>query len=159
MGKENRIDCCMKRMVFYGHPSMTVKEAALIMADHNIGTLPVVDETSLLVGVTTIQDVIHIFLPDFVDLLTDINFIKDYGEFESPTPENIERAESLLVTDIMEEPIFVEDDCTLIRALSYMEKHSIKDLPVVKEGKLVGIASQVDIGRAFLSIWLTDRDG
>ena len=158
MEKENRIDCCMKVKVFYGHPGMTVKDAALIMADNNIGTLPVVDETSQLVGVTTIRDVIQIFLPDSVPLLADINFIKDYGDFESPSPETIERAESLLVADIMEEPVSVDDDCTLIRALSYMEKHNIRDLPVVKEGKLVGIASQVDIGRAFLSIWLTDRD-
>jgi CBS domain-containing protein len=35
-----------------------------------------------------------------------------------------------------------------------MEKHRMRDLPVVKEGKLIGIASRVDIGRAFLSSWL-----
>ena len=158
MGKENNIDCCMKRKVYYCHPDTTVKDAALIMATNNVGTLPVVDELSILVGVTTIRDVIQIFLPDSVPLLADIKFIKDYGDFESPSPENIQRAESLLVADIMEEPVLVEDDCTLIRALSYMEKHNIRDLPVVKKGKLVGIASQVDIGRAFLSIWLTDWD-
>jgi CBS domain-containing protein len=67
----------------------------------------------------------------------------------------MQRAESLLVADIMDEPVSVEDDCTLIRALSFMEKYRIRDLPVVKEGKLVGIASRVDIGRAFLSAWLT----
>jgi CBS domain-containing protein len=158
MGREDCIDCCMKRKVVYCHPSMTVKDAALLMAENNVGTLPVVDETSLLVGVTTMRDVIQIFLPDSVPLLANVKFIKDYGDFESPSPENIQRAESLLVTDIMEEPVSVEDDCTLIRALSFMEKHRIRDLPVVKNGKLVGIASRVDIGRAFLSIWLTDQD-
>ena len=158
MRKEDSIDCCMKRKVYYCHPDMTVKDAALMMANNNIGTLPVVDERSVLVGVTTIRDVIQIFLPDSVPLLADIDFIKDYGEFETPSPENIQRAESLLVADVMEEPVSVEDDCTLIRALSFMEKHSIRDLPVVKDEKLVGIASRVDIGRAFLSIWLTDKD-
>jgi CBS domain-containing protein len=58
------------------------------------------------------------------------------------------------VADIMEEPVSVAEDCTLIRALSFMEKYRIRDLPVVKEGRLVGIASRVDIGRAFLSSWL-----
>jgi CBS domain-containing protein len=148
----------MKTEVFYCHPGMTVKDAALIMADKNVGTLPVVDESSVLVGVTTMRDIIQIFLPDSVPLLATIKFIKDYGDFESPSPESMQRAESLLVADIMEEPVSVEDDCTLIRALSFMEKHGIRDLPVVKNGKLVGIASRVDIGRAFLSIWLTEKD-
>jgi CBS domain-containing protein len=154
MGKGERIDCCMKLRVVVGHPGMTVREAALLMAENNVGTLPVVDEASQLVGVTTMQAVIHIFLPDFVDLLSNIHFVTDYGDLGTPSQENIQRAESLRVADIMEEPVAVESDCTLIRALSFMEKYKIPDLPVVEQGKLVGIASRVDIGRAFLSTWL-----
>jgi CBS domain-containing protein len=148
----------MKRRVIYGHPEMTVKEAALLMAENNVGTLPVVDETMALVGVTTMRDVIHIFLPDFVSLLSNIGFVKDYGDLGTPSREDIERAENLLVADIMEDPVSVEDDSTLIKALSFMEKYRIRDLPVVTEGKLVGIASRVDIGRAFLSTWLSAQD-
>ena len=158
MGKGECIDCCMKRKVIFGHPDMTVKEAALLMAQHNVGTLPVVDAASVLVGVTTMRDVIQIFLPDFVPLLSNIRFVTDYGDLGTPSRADIKRAESLLVADIMEEPVSVEIDCTLIRALSFMEKHKIRDLPVVKEGKLVGIASRVDIGRAFLSTWLAAQD-
>lgn len=154
MGYEDCIDCCMKRKVIFVNPRMTVKDSALIMAENNVGTLPVVDETSQLVGVTTMRDVIQIFLPDFVPLLSNIKFIKDFGDLGTPSQDNMQRAESLLVADIMEEPVSVEDDCTLIRALSFMEKHRIRDIPVVKNGKLVGIASRVDIGRAFLSNWL-----
>ena len=128
------------------------------MAENNVGTLPVVDGTSALVGVTTMRDVIQIFLPDFVPLLSNIRFVRDFGDLGTPSRESIQRAESLMVADIMEEPVSVEEDCTLIRALSFMEKYRIRDLPVVKEGKLVGIASRVDIGRAFLSTWLTSQD-
>jgi CBS domain-containing protein len=144
----------MKRKVILGYPEMTVREAALMMAENNVGTLPVTDEAGKLVGVTTMRDVIQIFLPDFVSLLSNIDFVKDYGDFGSPSPESLQEAESLLVSDIMDEPVSVEVDCTLIRALSVMEKQRIPDLPVVKEGKLVGIASRVDIGRTFLSTWL-----
>ena len=157
MEKEVCIDCCMKQKVISGHPDMTVREAALLMAENNVGTLPVVDATSALVGVTTMRDVIQIFLPDFVSLLSNIGFIKDYGHLGTPSSESMEQAESLLVSNIMEDPVSVEDDCTLIRALSVMEKHRIRDLPVVKAGKLIGIASRVDIGRAFLSTWLAAR--
>ncbi len=53
----------------------------------------------------------------------------------------------------MAEPIAVEDDSSLIRALAIMHKHNLADLPVLKQGKLVGIASRVDIGRAFFADW------
>lgn len=121
------------------------------MAENSMETLPVVDGTLGLVGVTTMRDVIQIFLPDFVSLLSNIGFVKDYGDWGTPSRESMQKAESLLVADIMREPVSVEDDCTLIRALSLTEKHRIPDLPVVKEGKLVGFASRVDVGRAFLS--------
>jgi CBS domain-containing protein len=39
-----------------------------------------------------------------------------------------------------------------------MITHDILDLPVVRGGKLVGIASRVDIGRAFLESWLNTSE-
>jgi len=158
MANEVCIDSCMKRKVISDHPEMTVKEAALLMANNNVGTLPVVDEGSALAGVTTMRDVIQIFLPNFVSLLSNITFVRDFGDTETPTHESMQRAESMMVRDIMEEPISVKDNCTLIRALSVMEKHRIADLPVIKDNRLVGIASRVDIGRAFLSTWIIPLD-
>jgi CBS domain-containing protein len=159
MANREYIDCCMKLKVIYGCPEMTVREAALRMAENNVGTLPVVEEDTTLVGVTTMRDVIQIFLPDFVPLLSHIGFVTDYGDLDKPTREDINQADKLRVADIMDEPVSVEVDCALIRALSIMEKNEIGDLPVVSEGKLVGLASRVDIGRAFLSSWLlADED-
>jgi CBS domain-containing protein len=148
----------MKHRVISGHPEMTIKSAAALMAEKNIGTLPVIIKDSELVGVTTMDNIIQIFLPDFVSLLSNISFIKEYGDLGTLSEENMEIAERLTVADIMEEPISVENDCELIRALSFMHKYKIRDLPVVEDGKLVGIASRVDIGRAFLSNWLNSPD-
>ncbi len=58
----------------------------------------------------------------------------------------------------MKEPTAVEEDSSLIKALSLMIKHDLIDLPVVRDGRLVGIASRVDIGRAFLIQWLANND-
>ncbi len=151
------ISDCMKTEVIYSQPDMTVRNAALLMAKHNVGTLPVVDESAKLVGVTDMNDIIQIFLPDFVSLVTNIRIVRDYGEVETASPEDLERAGKLKVADIMEEPVSVENDCSLMRALSFMNKYNIRDLPVVEKGKLVGIVSSVDIGRAFLSSWLTKK--
>ena len=151
------ISDCMKHKVFSCPPDLTVRLAADLMANNNIGTLPVIDQETRLIGVTTMDDIIQIFLPDFVSLLSNISFVKVYGNMGTLSPTDLERAEKLFVGDIMGEPISVENDCELIRALSFMHKYKIQDLPVVENGYLVGIASRVDIGRAFLSSWLNPK--
>ena len=143
----------MKWGVVSVKPDTTLQEAAEIVVQKRVGTLPIVDDEGVLIGITTLREIIHIFLPDFVDLLADIGFVKDYGNLGEPSKEALEQAESMTVSDIMQEAVSVEDDSSLIRALSVMESHDIQDLCVIREGVLVGIASRVDIGRAFLADW------
>lgn len=158
MRKNKIIFNWMKENVISIGNDATVKDAARLMLEKRIGTLPVVDENRTIVGLTTIQAIVQIFLPDFVGMLSNIDFIKDFGATGNPSIESFAKAEELTVVDIMEEPVSVEYTCGLVRSLSVMTKHGIQDLPVTKDGVLVGIASRVDIGRAFLSIWLTDQD-
>jgi CBS domain-containing protein len=55
-------------------------------------------------------------------------------------------------------PVTVEEDAGLVHALATLIKHQWRDLPVVdKEGRLVGIASRVDIAAAFFGHWLGDE--
>lgn len=146
---------CMKGEVVSVAPTASVKEAAALLVQKRVGTLPVVDEAGLLVGVTSVSRIIQLLLPDFVALLQNIDFIKDYGALKTPSREDWERVAGLSVADIMDSPIAVEENSPLIRALSVMEKHNLRDLPVVRDGRLVGIASRADIGRAFLEQWLS----
>jgi len=146
---------CMKREVVAVKPTASVRDAAALLVQKRVGTLPVVDEDGMLVGVTSISRIIQLLLPDFVALLQNIDFIKDYGALKSPSREEWERVASLAVADIMDSPIAVEENSPLIRALSVMEKYNLRDLPVVRDGRLVGIASRADIGRAFLEQWLS----
>ncbi len=151
-----QINCCMKRNVVFVGVNTTLGEAVRLMVEKKVGTLPVVDETGVVVGVTTISDIIQIFLPDFVGLLSDIDFVKDYGSLKYPSQAAMDKEEKRLVSEIMAEPIMVNDDSSLIRALAIMHKHNLSDLPVLKDGKLAGISSRVDIGRAFFAEWRSD---
>lgn len=146
---------CMKREVVAVRPTSSVKEAAALLVEKRVGTLPVVDEGGVLLGVASMTRIVQLFLPDFVTLLQNIDFIKDYGASTTPSREEWERVDLLSVADIMDKPIAVEENSSLIRALSVMEKYNLRDLLVVREGRLVGIASRVDIGRAFLEQWLS----
>lgn len=141
----------MKREVVSISPEASLREVASLILEKRVGTLPVVDEEGTLVGTISIDDIIEMFLPDFVAVMDEIDFVHDYGDLENTSPEDRQRARLLHVSDVMKKPIALEDDAGLVHALSVMEKHNLRDLIVTREGKLVGIASQVDIGRAFLT--------
>lgn len=154
MDEKKMIKDWMKKKVISIHQEVLVKEAANLMMEKRIGTLPVVDEDYVLLGITTMQDVIKIFLPNFVELVSNVDFIKDFGALKTPSTGTLSEVGNLTVADIMiDPPVSVETDCGLMRALSVMHKHDLQDLPVTREGVLVGLASRVDIGRGFLSAW------
>jgi len=103
-------------------------------------------------GVIRLADLLSLELPDFFNLLPDLDFVHDFGAVETtrPSPEELDRP----VTTLMQPGTFVEESSGLLRAYALMVKHNLHDLPVISEdGALVGIASRVDIGAAILSAW------
>ena len=149
---------CMKREVASVYPGTTVLGAARLVVDRHIGTLPVVDGQGMLIGVVRVQDILDIFMPDFVRLLEDIDFIHDFGVLETLLPKDLPDAARLTMRDLMQEPVSVEQTCGLLRAFAIMSKHDIRDLPVVnRTGALVGIASLVDIAVKFLATWTREE--
>lgn len=160
MTYKSQIGDWMKPKVISIQSDANVKDAAQLMVENKVGTLPVLDEEGKLVGELSIADVVDLLLPDFVSLVENIDFVKDFGAFEIRTHADEERAENTPVTELMEEAVSVEADCSLIRGLSVMRKHNLRDVPVVMGDKLVGLASWVDLGRAFLehSLFLDPED-
>jgi CBS domain-containing protein len=143
---------CMKRNVFSIPSTATIRQAAALIVERRIGLLPVVNEQVKPVGIVGLGDLLSLELPDFFKLLTDLDFVHDFGAVETtrPSPEELDRPVMML----MQPGIFVEETCGLLRAYSLMVKHNLHDLPVISEdGALVGIASRVDIGAAILSAW------
>jgi CBS-domain-containing membrane protein len=140
----------MKRHVVTVTASTTVQEAVRIVVEGRVGTLPVVDEEGLLTGVVRLADLLGVFTPDFLALLDDIDFVHDFGAMEQVHPETILQARELTMSDLAGTLVAVEEHCGLLHALVTMVKHQLQDLPIVDEqGRLVGIASRVDIARSF----------
>lgn len=143
---------CMKRNVYSIPATATIRQAAALFVDRHIGLLPVVDDQGKPFGAIRLSDLLSLELPDFFNLLPDLDFVHDFGAVESthPTAAELDRP----VTVIMQPRLTVEETCGLLRAYALMVKHNLHDLPVVSaEGVLVGIASRVDIGAAILSTW------
>lgn len=148
------IDACMKRNVLSVSPTTTVREAAHLVVERHIGTLPVVDASGVLIGMVRVEELLEVFMPDFVALLDNIDFVHDFGAMETPGLNDLQRATSLTMRDLMQPPVAVDQSCGLLRAFATLLKHDIRDLIVVDQaGRLVGIASRVDIAAAFLAGW------
>ncbi len=145
----------MKRAVVYTSPQTTVLEAARLMIQKRIGTLPVVDSNGSLVGVVAISDILGVFIPDYFDFLESMSFVHDFGALEDFLPKDVPQIDSADVEVLMKPPIFVEENETVLRAATKMIRHDLIDLPIVNDqGQLVGLASHVDVGTAFLRKWI-----
>lgn len=143
---------CMKRNVISIDSTATIREAAERIVEHHIGLLPVLNQEGVLVGIVSINDLLTLEMPSFFSLVSDLDFVMDFGAVESERPSamDIDRP----ITEMMQPANPIEEDSGMIRAYGLMLKHHAHDLPVVNEkGKLVGVVSQVDIGTAILSEW------
>ncbi len=143
---------CMKRNVVSIPARATLREAAGVFVDSHIGLLPVVNEEGEPIGVIGLGDLLTLELPDFVHFIGDVDFVHDFGAVETTRPPA--QALNQPVTTLMKPIQVVYEDCGLLRAYASMLQHNLHDILVIdKKGKLIGIASRVDIGTAILSTW------
>jgi len=147
-----KIGDCMKRNVVSITETASVREAAAIFVKEHIGLLPIVDQNNKLVGVVGLRDLLSLELPDFVNFVADVDFVHDFGAVETTRPSADVLDKS--IKTLMKPAITVHEDSGLLRAYALMLQHNLHDMPVVSEdGKLVGVASRVDIGITILSAW------
>jgi IMP dehydrogenase len=147
-----KINKYMKKNVVSIHSDRPVVDAINLFVANPIGMLPVIDDNTRLVGILTLRDILHLVMPDSLDLVGDLDFLHDLGATEniSPTIEEIHQP----VTNLMTAPISAEIDFTLFHAAALLTKYQIYDLPVIDHnGKLVGLLSHVDVGRGLISRW------
>src|SRR3954471_22064885 len=98
-------------------------EAAKLMKEADAGMIPVMDNGNLL-GTITDRDIA----------------IRLVAEGKDP--------QATLVREIATtDPITVEPDRDLDEALQLMAKHQVRRLPVVADGRLVGVLAQADVAR------------
>jgi CBS domain-containing protein len=149
---------CMKSNVISIRATATLADAAQLFISKHIGLLPVVDQDEKPIGSLALRDLVSMALPVFVHIVEDFDFVKDFGAVEGtkPSPEMLRQP----VTTRMGPAFSVPENCGLLRAYALMYDHNLHDLPVVNaQGKLVGIASRVDLGTAILSTWQSSREG
>lgn len=143
---------CMKRNVYSISNITSIRDAAKVFVEYHIGSLPVINEHRKLVGLVRLYDLLELVLPDFLNLIDDFDFVSDFGAIEARIPSKAVLEKP--VSSIMLGPVSVNAESGLLRAFALLRTHQLHDLPVVDENNvLVGIASRVDIGTAFIAGW------
>ncbi|MFH0809526.1 MAG: CBS domain-containing protein [Pseudomonadota bacterium] len=134
----------------------SLRETGEILEKHDINGAPVMDETGNVVGIVTRADVFRSILPSYIDLHEEEPYLMDsecvdYVDliFEA----RIGKMQEIQVKEVMgTPPITVGANTPVVKAGSLMLRRKVKQLPVLKGTKLVGIVTLTDINRSLLSM-------
>ncbi|MEM0030165.1 MAG: CBS domain-containing protein [Candidatus Nitrosocaldus sp.] len=114
-------------------PDKTAQEAARLMAEHGIGSVVVMDSDKV------------------VGIVTERDLVRKVCAKDIPSSR-------VRIQDVMSTPIITaEPDLPIEAAVQRMFNNKIRRLPVVENGKLVGIVTISDIAKHMRTKWLIER--
>jgi CBS domain-containing protein len=130
-------------------PDMTVQAFATLLAERGISGAPVVDADGRLVGIISEGDLLH---------RAEIGTARRHrvrrrswwlDHFASELARDYVKSHARTVKEIMtRDVVTVTEDTELAEVASLLEAKRVKRVPVMREGKVVGIISRANIVRA-----------
>ena len=135
----------MLRQVITATPEMAVDDAVNLMISHRISGLPVVDATGKVVGMLSESDLLR-----RAELGTELKTPAWRAWLAGPgrAARDYVRTHARRVDEIMTAPaISITPETSLSEVVAVMESRRIRRLPVLSDGKLVGIITRSDLVR------------
>ncbi len=138
----------MTRKVISVTPETSVRTTAKLMADNKISGVPVVDDKGNLVGMVTEADLLRGRKEAADREESWLTMLAD-GEGLAPDFVNYVRTQNNMVRVVMHHDVAsIAENTPLSEVAQDMVDKGVKRLPVVADGKLVGIVSRADLIRA-----------
>jgi CBS domain-containing protein len=137
----------MTPVVYTVRPDASFEEVVQLMASHHIGGVPVVDRNRRILGLVSEADLIDEHKREDIIPRTLL-----YGVL--PLPDDLlcqaaRRGKMLQAKDVMTRPVATgSEDMDLHELADLMVQHWIGQIPIVRDGRLVGIVSRSDLVRA-----------
>jgi CBS domain-containing protein len=120
----------------------SLKEVANLFYKHRIGEMPVVDDQDRVVGQISNRDLIKAALCDLRSLLGKPSAPTDLSMFD----DLLKTQEKMTVDKIMwKDIVTTTEDTPVIRLATAMLNANLRMVPVVRDGKLVGVVVMSDI--------------
>src|SRR5271156_2346867 len=124
----------------------TVPEAARLLAEHGISAVPVVDEDNRVIGMVSEGDLLH-----RAETGTERrrSWWLDMGASTNKLAGEYIKSHSGRVKDVMTRDVMsVTEETPVADIAVLLETNRIKRVPVLQDGKLVGIVSRANLVRA-----------
>ena len=125
-----------------------VDEVVNTLRTHELPGVPVVDSEGRCVGIVTEADLVlpddegDLHIPHYINLFGGTVFLEPLGRFE----ERLRKAFASTAEDMMSrDPRTVSPDTTVREAARIIHDSGHNRLPVVEEGRLVGVVTRVDV--------------
>ncbi|HQA07678.1 MAG TPA: CBS domain-containing protein [Syntrophomonadaceae bacterium] len=136
----------MTREVITVKPNDRVDEVAQLLVKNKISGIPVVDEENHVVGIITEKDLIvkasELRVPFYLTLFDSIIFLENPIRFNN----DLKKYTAVNVKDAMtKQVVVVEEDTEISDVVKIMQNKRINRVPVVRNGKLVGIITRNDV--------------
>ena len=148
----------MNKNVVCLSPNDTIFDAAKILSQLNIAGAPVVDKEKI-VGIISISDIIKFVdirlgkLPkiDTPGLSTLLLLLLKMQKVHSDFKKELKKITATKVKEVMSKNVIsVPPLSTIIEVAELMEKNDINRLPVVDNGKIIGIVARADIIKSLI---------
>ncbi|SAL02194.1 CBS domain-containing protein [Caballeronia calidae] len=133
-------------------PETTVRELAVLLMQHRISAAPVVDQDKHVIGVVSEGDLLH---RDEIDTERKTRHSWWLGVLSDNGAADYIKSHARTVGEIMtRDPICVDETVSLADIASILESHHIKRVPVLRDGRLVGIVSRANLVQALATALL-----
>ena len=133
----------MTSSVLTVQPDTEVREVAALLLEHGISAMPVVAGDGRVLGIVSEGDLIN--RPEGHTRHRRSWWLELLQGTEDQTREYLKahgrRAEDVMTPDV----VSIQEDTPIARIARLLEKHRIKRVPVLREGRLVGIVSRADL--------------
>lgn len=129
-------------------PETPLKEVVRLFAEHRISGVPVTDGAGTVLGVVSEADLL---IKERSDHRGAVGGVVAWLVGEAPTEREQAKIDASSAGEAMSSPaVTICGDCSLREAAALMVDARINRLPVVDDGKLIGIVTRADLVRAYL---------
>ena len=141
-----KVEAIMRRTVVTVRPEAPLRDVARVLVEHGISGVPVVDAGGAVLGVVSEADFV----------LREQGVPDRHGRFFRLFADEADRTalikvEAATAGEAMTSPALTIEPSTRLRdAARLMTERQVNRLPVVHEGRLVGIVTRADIVRAYV---------
>ena len=132
-------------------PDATVEEVARTLGEHDLHGVPVVDLSGGVVGIVTENDLVigdeegDLHIPAYVELFGGLVFLEPFRRFEQRMKKAVAATARQMMTA---DPRTVGPDADVHDAAHVIVETGHNRIPVVEDGRLVGVISRADVVRA-----------